>query len=79
MSIGLAVLYWLGLVNLVLFDLGVSFSNEVASRLVALGALVAFVSAAWLGWVLGRVQEQAVKGVRRARLAGFKIAKDIDF
>ncbi len=53
-SIALAVLYWLGLVNLVLFDLGVSFSSELGSPLVALGAVVALVWAAWLGWELGR-------------------------
>ena len=53
-SIALAVLYWLGLVNLVLFDLGASFSSELGSPLVALGALVALVWAAWLGWELGR-------------------------
>ncbi len=53
-SIALAVLYWLGLVNLVLFDLGVSFSSKLGSPLVALGAVVALVWAAWLGWEMGR-------------------------
>ena len=51
-SIVLAALYWLGLANLVLFDLGVSFSSEVGSALVALGAVMALVWAGWLGWVI---------------------------
>ncbi|TMC52072.1 MAG: DUF4386 family protein [Chloroflexi bacterium] len=54
LSIALAVLYWLGLANLVLFDLGVFFSSELGSGLVALGAVLALVWAAWLGWVIGR-------------------------
>ena len=54
LSIVLAVFYWLGLANLVLFDLGVNFSSEVGSLLVALGAVVALAWAAWLGWVIGR-------------------------
>lgn len=53
-SIVLAVFYWLGLANLVLFDLGVSFSSELGSILVALGAVLAFVWAAWVGWELGK-------------------------
>lgn len=53
-SVGLAVLYWLGLANLVLFDLGVSFANSVGSLLVGVGVLIAFVWATWLGWELGR-------------------------
>lgn len=55
LSIALAVFYWLGLANLVLFDAGVSFSNELGSLLVAVGAALALVWAAWLGWALGRV------------------------
>jgi hypothetical protein len=58
-SIVLAVFYWLGLANLVLFDAGVSFANEVGSLLVALGAVLALVWAAWLGWALGRVPAHA--------------------
>jgi len=54
-SIVLAVFYWLGLANLVLFDAGVSFANEVVSLLVALGAMLALAWAAWLGWALGRM------------------------
>lgn len=53
-SIVLAVFYWLGLANLVLFDLGVSFSNELGSALVAVGAVLALIWAAWLGWAIGR-------------------------
>lgn len=54
LSIALAVLYWLGLANLVLFDLGVLFASELGSTLVALGAVLALVWAAWLGWVIGQ-------------------------
>lgn len=54
LSLALAVFYWLGLANLVLFDLGVSFSSEVGTLLVAGGALLAFAWAGWLGWELGR-------------------------
>lgn len=53
-SIVLAAIYFLGLANLVLFDLGVSFSNSIGSLIVAVGSLIAFVWAAWLGWELGR-------------------------
>jgi hypothetical protein len=56
-SIVLAVLYWLGLANLLLFDLGVSFASEIGSPLVGLGAVLALVWAAWLGWALGRSRE----------------------
>jgi hypothetical protein len=54
LSLALAVLYGLGLVNLVLFDLGASFANSLGSLIVAIGSLMAFVWAAWLGWELGR-------------------------
>ncbi len=53
-SMALAVFYWLGLADLVLFDLGVSFSSELGSALIALGVLLALFWAGWLGWVLGR-------------------------
>jgi hypothetical protein len=53
-SIVLAVFYWLGLANLVLLDAGVSFSNELGSILVGLGAVLALVWSGWLGWALGR-------------------------
>ncbi|HXN91387.1 MAG TPA: hypothetical protein VN906_07880, partial [Candidatus Sulfotelmatobacter sp.] len=56
LSITLAVLYWLGLANLLLFDLGVSFSSEAGAALVALAAVLAPVWAAWLGWVIGKSQ-----------------------
>jgi len=54
LSIVLAVFYWLGLANLVLFDLGVSFSSGLGSALIAIGAALALVWAGWLGWELGR-------------------------
>jgi hypothetical protein len=54
LSIVLASFYWLGLANLVLFDLGVSLSSELGSALVALGGVLALVWAAWLGWVIGK-------------------------
>jgi hypothetical protein len=63
LSIALAILYWLGLANLVLFDLGVSFSSELGSGLVALGAVLALVWAAWLGWVIGK-SGQVVKALQ---------------
>jgi hypothetical protein len=53
-SIVLAILYWLGLANLVLFDLGAQFANSIGTLIVAVGAVTAFVWAAWLGWELGR-------------------------
>jgi hypothetical protein len=53
-SIVLAVFYWLGLVNLVLFDLGVTLASELGSILVGLGAVLGLLWAGWLGWVLGR-------------------------
>ena len=56
LSIVLAGLYWLGLANLLLFDLGVSFSSEAGAALVALAAVLAPVWAAWLGWVIGKSQ-----------------------
>lgn len=55
-SIALAFLYWFGLLNLVLFDLGVSFSNSIGSLIVAAGSVTAFVWAVWLGWELGRAR-----------------------
>jgi hypothetical protein len=58
LSIALAVFYWLGLANLVLFDAGVSFSNEAGSLLVALGAVLALVWSGWLGWALGHPRDQ---------------------
>jgi hypothetical protein len=57
-SIVLAIFYWVGLANLVLFDAGVAFSSELGSLLVAIGALLALVWAAWLGWALGRVPNE---------------------
>lgn len=57
LSIVLAAFYWLGLANLVLFDLGVSFSSELGSALVALGAVLALAWAAWLGWVVGNPRQ----------------------
>ena len=63
LSIALAVVYWLGLANLVLFDLGVSFSSELGSGLVALGAVLALAWAAWLGWVIGK-SGQVIEAVK---------------
>lgn len=54
LSIALAIFYWLGLANLVLLDVGVSFSSELGSILIALGTLLALGWAVWLGWELGR-------------------------
>ena len=54
LSVALAVFYWLGLANLVLFDAGVSFSSELGSLLVALGAVLALLWSGWLGWAIGR-------------------------
>jgi len=54
LSIVLAVLYWLGLANLVLLDLGASVSGQFGSILVASGSMVALAWAAWLGWVIGK-------------------------
>ena len=54
LSIALALFYWLGLANLVLFDAGVTFANELGSLLVALGAVLALAWSGWLGWALGR-------------------------
>ncbi len=62
LSIVLAVFYWLGLANLVLFDLGVSFSSELGSALVALGAVLALAWAGWLGWVLGKSHPASSSG-----------------
>ena len=53
-SMALALLYWIGLANLVLFDLGVSVANSLGTLIVGVGALTAFVWAAWLGWELGK-------------------------
>ena len=58
LSVALAVFYWLGLANLVLFDAGVSFSSELGSLLVALGAVLALVWSGWLGWAIGRAGGQ---------------------
>lgn len=57
LSIVLAAFYWLGLANLVLFDLGVSFSSGLGSALVAVGAVLALAWAAWLGWVIGNPRQ----------------------
>ena len=54
LSIALAIFYWLGLANLVLFDAGVTFANEFGSPLVAIGAVLALVWSGWLGWAIGR-------------------------
>ncbi|TMD97867.1 MAG: hypothetical protein E6I72_04800 [Chloroflexi bacterium] len=54
LSIALAVFYWLGLANLVLFDAGVTFANELGSPLIAIGAVLALVWSGWLGWAIGR-------------------------
>jgi len=54
LSIALAIFDWLGLANLVLFDAGVTFANELGSPLVAIGAVLALVWSGWLGWAIGR-------------------------
>jgi hypothetical protein len=56
-SVALSGLYFLGLLNLVLFDFGVAAANSIGSLIVALGAVTAFVWAAWLGWELGRTSD----------------------
>ncbi len=53
-SIVMAGFFWLGLANLVLRDLGLPLPDAGGSLLIALGTLLAFVWAAWLGWALGR-------------------------
>ena len=54
LSIALAIFYWLGLANLVLFDARVTFATELGSPLVAIGAVLALVWSGWLGWAIGR-------------------------
>lgn len=60
-SLALATLYWLGLANLVLFDLGANFANSIGSLIVGVGALLAFLWAAWLGWELGLNNSQSFR------------------
>lgn len=54
LSLVLAGIYGLGLLSLVVRDLGLPVPDTVGSALVALGALLATAWGLWLGWVLGR-------------------------
>lgn len=54
LSLALAAFYGLGIVSLVLRDIGVPLPDVVGTLLIAAGSLLATVWAAWLGWVLGR-------------------------
>jgi len=57
-SLVMAAGFALGLASLVPRDLGVPLPNSVGSLVIALGALLALVWAAWLGWALGRLPAQ---------------------
>jgi hypothetical protein len=54
----MAAVFALGLASLVARDLGVPLPDSVGSIVIALGALLALVWAAWLGWALGRLPPQ---------------------
>lgn len=64
LSVALAIFYWLGLANLVLFDAGVSFASELGSALVAIGAVLALVWSGWLGWAIGGSGDNRVRAPR---------------
>jgi hypothetical protein len=57
-SVVMAAVFAIGLASLVLRDLGVPLPASVGSLVIALGALLALVWAAWLGWALGRLPAQ---------------------
>jgi hypothetical protein len=54
----MAAVFALGLASLVPRDLGVPLPDSAGSLVIALGALLALVWAAWLGWALGRLPAQ---------------------
>lgn len=57
-SVALAAFFWLGLATLVMRDLSLPVPDAVGSLVIAVGAVLALVWAAWLGSALGRTRNE---------------------